>query len=81
MEEKIHGERIDVICENGKSTGRDSGQGCIEVRVTQLRPATRETQNHLDFQSKKKIKGRNLSWLETENLAIEKYNDWVRTIK
>ena len=54
MEEKIHGERIDVICENGKSTGRDSGQGCIEVRVTQLRPATRETQNHLDFQSKKK---------------------------
>ena len=23
----------------------------------------------------------NLSWVETDNLAIENYNDWVRTIK
>ena len=81
MEKKIHGERIDVICENGKNTKRDSGQGCIEVRVTQLRPTTRETQNHLDFQSKKKFNERNLSLLETENLAVEKYDDWIRTIK
>ena len=43
---------------------------------------TRETQNHLDIQSKTKLE-RNEPFLvlEAENLAIENYNDWVRTIK
>ena len=78
MEENSHGEETEVFWENCESTGRDSGQGCIEVRVIQLRPTTRETQNHLDFQNKGKLR---LSWLEAENLAIENYNDCVRTIK
>ena len=56
MEEKSHGEKIEVVLENGESTGRDSGQGCIEVRVIQLHLTTRGTQNHLDFQSKRKLK-------------------------
>ena len=56
MKEKSHGEKIEEVRENGESTGRDSGQGCIEERVIQLRPTTRETQNHLDFQSKRKLK-------------------------
>ena len=43
MEEKSHGEKIEVVREYGESTGRDSGQGCTEVRVIQLRPTTRET--------------------------------------
>ena len=54
MEEKSRGEKTEVLRENGESTGRDSSQGCIEVRVIQLRPTTKETQNHLDFQSKRK---------------------------
>ena len=81
MGEKSHGEKIEVVRENGESTGRDSGQGCIVVRVMQLRPTTRETQNHLDFESKKNLNEINLFWLEAENLAIETYNDLVRTIK
>ena len=56
MKEKSHGEKIEVVREYGESTGRDSGQGCTEVRVIQLRPTTRETQKHLDFQSKRKLK-------------------------
>ena len=53
--EKNHSEKIKVVRENGESTGRDSGQSCIEVQVIQLRPTTRETQNYLDIQSKKKL--------------------------
>ena len=53
---KSHGEKIEVVWENGESTGRVFGQGCIEVRVIQLCPTTRESQNHLDFQSKRKLK-------------------------
>ena len=30
---------------------------------------------------KENLNEMNLSWLEAENLAIENYNDWVRTIK
>ena len=30
---------------------------------------------------KENLNEMNLSWLEVENLAIENYNDWVRTIK
>ena len=56
MEGKSHGEKTEVVRENGEDTGRDSGKGCIEVRVIRLRPTTRETQNHLDFQSKRKLK-------------------------
>ena len=56
MEEKSQGEKTEMVRENGGSTGRDSRKGCIEVRVIQLRPTTRETQNHLDFQSKRKLK-------------------------
>ena len=56
MEEKSHSEKTEVVREYGESTGRDSGQGCTKVRVIQLRPTTRETQNHLDFQSKRKLK-------------------------
>ena len=56
MAEKSHGEKIEVVRENDESTGRDPGQGCIKVRIIQLRPTTRETQNHLDFQSKIKLK-------------------------
>ena len=56
MEEKSHSEKIEMVRENGKSTRRDSSQGCIEVQVIQLRPTTRETQNHLDFQSKRELK-------------------------
>ena len=33
MKEKIHGEKIQVVQENGDSTERDSVQGCMEVRV------------------------------------------------
>ena len=62
MEEKSHSEKIEVVREYGESTGRDSGQGCTKVRVIQLGPTTRETQNHLDFQSKSKRK-RNESFL------------------
>ena len=81
MEEKSHGEKIEVVRENGESTGGDSGQGCIEVWVIQLRPSMRETQNHIDFQSKRKRKRMNRSWLKVEYLAVENYHDWVRTIK
>ena len=64
MEENDHGEKIEVVWENDECTGRDSGQGGIEVRVIQLRTTTRETQNHLDFQSKRKLKGNDpiLAW-------------------
>ena len=31
--------------------------------------------------AKETLSEMNLSWLEVENLAIENYNDWVRTIK
>ena len=30
---------------------------------------------------KENLSEMNLSWLEVRNLAIENYNDWVRTIK
>ena len=30
---------------------------------------------------KENLNEMNLSWLETENLVIETYNDWVRTTK
>ena len=56
MEEKSHGVKIQMVRENGESTGRDSGQRGIDVLVIQLRPTTKETQNHLDFQSKRKLK-------------------------
>ena len=56
MEEKSHGEKIEMVWENGESIGKDSGQGYIEVRVIQLCPTTKETQNHLDFQRKRKLK-------------------------
>ena len=62
MEENSHSEKIEMVRENGKSTRRDSSQGYIEVQVIQLRPTTRETQNHLDFQSKRELK-RNESFL------------------
>ena len=42
--------------EKCESTRRGSGQGCIEVRVIQLRLTTRETQTYLDLQSKRKLK-------------------------
>ena len=63
-EEKINEEKIEVVRENEESTGRDYDQGCIEVRVIQLRPTMRETQNHLDFQSKIKLKQKEtfLAW-------------------
>ena len=56
MEEKSHGEKIEVARENGGGTGRDSGQSCTEVRDIQLRPTMTETQNRLGFQSKRKLK-------------------------
>ena len=56
------------------------GQGCIEERVIQLRPTTRETQNHLDFQSKRKLK-RNEPFLAWDREPRNWDNDWVRTIK
>ena len=56
MEEESHREKIEVVRENGESTGIDSGQVCIEVRVIQLFPTTRKTENHLDNQSKRKPK-------------------------
>ena len=42
MEEKSHGEKIEVFQENGESTGRDFVQGCIEVQVIQLRRPRRK---------------------------------------
>ena len=84
MEEKSHGEKIEVVRENGESTGKDSGQGWIEVRVIQLRPITRaQGKPKITWISKVKenLNEMNLSWLETEKLAIENYNDWVRIIK
>ena len=45
-----------VVRENGKSIRRYSNQGRFEVWVIQLRQTIWETQNHLDFQSKKKLK-------------------------
>ena len=56
MKEKSHGEKIELVRENGESTRRDSGHGYIEVRVIQLYLTTRETRNYLDFQSKRKLK-------------------------
>ena len=56
MEEKHHGEKIDVVRKNVQSTWRDSGQVSIEIRVIQIRPTMRKTQNYLDFQSKRKPK-------------------------
>ena len=56
MEEESHREKTEVVRENGESTGIDSGQVCIEVRVIQLCPTTRKTENPLDFQSKRKPK-------------------------
>ena len=52
MEEKSHGEKIEVVWENGGGTGRDSGQDCAEVRDIQLCPTMPETQNYLGFQTK-----------------------------
>ena len=56
MEEKSPGEKIEVVRENGGGTGRDSGQGCAEVRDIQLCPTMPENQNYLGFQSKRKLK-------------------------
>ena len=33
------------------------------------------------FKVKENLDEMNLFWLEAENLAIENYNDWVRTFK
>ena len=33
------------------------------------------------YKVKENLNEMNLSWLEAENLAIENYKDWVRTIK
>ena len=62
MEEKRHGEKIDVVWENGQNTGRDSGQVSIEIRVIQIRLTMRKTQNNLDFQSKRKLKQNKPFW-------------------
>ena len=62
MEEKRHGEKTDVVRENGQNTGRDSGQVSIEIRVVQIRPTMRKTQNYLDFQSKRKLKRNEPFW-------------------
>ena len=79
MEEKSHGETIEVVRENGESTGRDSGQGCIGVRVY-ARPRGKPKTTWIS-KVKENLNEMNLSWLDAENLATENYNDWVRTIK
>ena len=79
MEEKSHGEKIDLVRENGESTGRVSGHGYIEVRVIQLHLTTRETQNYLDFQCKRKLK-RTFLGLKQRTSQL-RTNDWVITIK
>ena len=80
MEEKSHGEKIEVFQENGDSTGRDFVQGCIEVQVIQLRRPRRKPKTTWISIVKKNLNEMNLSCLEAENLAIEN-NDWVRIIK
>ena len=41
MEEKSHGEKTEVVQENGKSTGRDSGQ----VKENEMNLSWLETEN------------------------------------
>ena len=81
MEEKSQGEKIEMVQKNGESTGRNSCKGCIEVQVIQLRSTTGKPKTTQISKVKENLDEMNLSWLEAENLAIENYNDWVRTIK
>ena len=81
MEEKSPGEKIEVVWENGESTNIDSSQGYIKIWVIQLCPTTRKPQTTWISKVKENLNEMKLSWLEAENLAIENYNDWVRTIK
>ena len=62
MEEKRHGEKIDVVWENDQNTGRDCGQVSIEIRVIQIHLTMRKTQNYVDFQSKGKLKRNEPFW-------------------
>ena len=71
MKEKSHGEQIEVVREYGESTGRDSGQGCTEGKP----------KSTWISRVKENLNEMNLSWLEAENLAIQYYNYWVRTIR
>ena len=81
MEEKSPSEKTEVVWENGESTSIDSGEGYIEIWVIQLSPTTRKPQTTWISKVKENLNEMKLSWLEAENLAIENYNDWVRTIK